>query len=238
MRLETGIKRLLFIAVLFGIATNMTAQLYEENPADIAVIKTGSDSLTAVYSEEINEQAKISGFQATMNVCLTQIKKYNREYSNYLSTVTPFIKNVNLVRNLYGQGADLIRNTMVLTKVISKRPEGIATSVSLSNIYVELAVEVYKTYSTFKDIISKGGEDNKLNAKERIEMLWLLSDNIRQLNNKIKNITYLIAVTDWQDVWEYYTEGLVPRDARQIARSALRRWRNAYQGQILIMESR
>ena len=237
MRLVTDIKRMTLAVAMLCATVQAMAQATEENPSDWVVIQIGRDSLSAVYSKEITEMGKITGLQATMNVCLTQIKKYNREYSDYLSNVTPFLKNANLVKNLYGQGAILIRNTMLLTKIIQKRPVGIATSVSISNIYVELAVEVYKTYSTFKDIITKGGPDNKLNAKERVEMLWLLSDNIRMLNDKIRRLTFLIAVTDWEDVWEYYTEGLVPRDARQIARLALSRWQRAYKAQAMIMEA-
>ena len=233
----TDIKRIALAVAMLCATVQATAQATEENPSDWVVIQIGRDSLSAVYSKEITEMGKITGLQATMYVCLTQIKKYNREYSDYLSNVTPFLKNANLVKNLYGQGAILIRNTMLLTKIIQKRPVGIATSVSISNIYVELAVEVYKTYSTFKDIITKGGPDNKLNAKERVEMLWLLSDNIRMLNDKIRRLTFLIAVTDWEDVWEYYTEGLVPRDARQIARLALSRWQRAYKAQTMIMEA-
>ena len=236
MKLATDIKRVLTVTALLFVTGQLTAQsMYEENPMDVAVIKFGTDSLTEIYSQEVDEQTKITGLQTAMNTCLTQIKKYNKEYSNYLSNVTPFIKNVNLVRNLYAQGADLIRNTLMLTRMIDKKPQGLATSVSLSNIYVELAVEFYKTYSTFKDVVAKGGPDNKLTAKERVEMLWLLSDNIRELNVKIKNITYLVAITEWKDVWLFYTEGLVSRNAGAVAHDALERWKNVYQANATLM---
>lgn len=236
MKLATDIKRVLTITALLFVTGQLTAQsLYEENPLDIAVIKFGTDSLTSIYSQEIDEQTKITGLQTAMNTCLTQIKKYNKEYSNYLSNVPTFVKNVNLVRNLYAQGADLIRNTLMLTRMIDKKPHGLAASVSMSNVYIELVSEFYKTYSTFKDVVAKGGPDNKLTAKERVEMLWLLSDNIRELNEKIKNITFLVAVTEWKDVWLLYTEGLVPRNAGTIAHDALERWRNGYQANATLM---
>ena len=114
MKLVTDIKRIALAVAMLCATVQATAQATEENPSDWVVIQIGRDSLSAVYSKEITEMGKITGLQATMNVCLTQIKKYNREYSDYLSNVTPFLKNANLVKNLYGQGAILIRNTMYL----------------------------------------------------------------------------------------------------------------------------
>ena len=229
MKSVTAIKHMVIITIMMMTSTNAQAQASAEiNPLDVAAIKIGSDSLNAVYSKEIAEYEKILALQTAMNLQLNKIRKWGQEYNSYLETIAPFFKNVALVRNLYTQGAAIIQNAAMLTKCINMNPEGLAASVPLTNIYIEVATEFFITYKTFKDCIGKGGKDNMLNTTERLEMLWVLSDNMRVLNEKLRRMAMTIAFSNFKDAWDRLTEGIVPRDANYVANAAHRRWVRIY----------
>ena len=229
MKSVTGCKYIIVAILMLCHASSIQAQSYlEENPMDIAVIKVGSDSLHAIYSEEVEEFVKIIGEQTAMNAMLTKVKDWGKEYNTYLATVTPFLKSISLTQNLYAQGAALIQNTILLTRVIEKHPEGMAAALPMTNLYIETAMAFLKTYTTFKKVITKGGSDNMLKASERVELLWIVADSMRELNKKMKDLAYAIAIYDFEDLWGYVTQGMIERDAKQHANDAFRRWQKGY----------
>ena len=66
-----------------------------------------------------------------------------------------------------------------------------------------------------------------LRGPERTAMLWRLSDQMADLNRRLRELVISIAYHNMMDVWNRYTAGLIDRDKSVIASEALERWQRA-----------
>ncbi len=76
---------------------------------------------------------------------------------------------------------------------------------------------------------TSAGGNNMLTGKERTDLLWQLSDQMKDLNRRIRQLTISIAYHNLTDVVNHYTAGLVDRDHATIANEAFDRWKRVSQ---------
>ena len=100
---------------------------------------------------------------------------------------------------------EVLRNIYDLRRAIGSNPVGMAATLSLNDLYLETASEFVKVYTTLKESVAKGGETNMLRGSERTEMLWQLSDQMADLNRRLRQLTISIAYHNMMDVWNRYT---------------------------------
>lgn len=158
---------------------------------------------------------------------LTQLEKWNREYNEYLKDPQGLAGSIRLGNTLYIEGAMLLENIFLLKKAIESNPEGLAASVPMSNLYMETTSTAVKCYKTLKKAVTKGGSDNMLNGAERVELLWDLAYEMRELNKKVKQTSISIAYYRLIDVWYEATAGMIDYDHKDIARRCLSDWSRA-----------
>ena len=127
-----------------------------------------------------------------------------------------------------------MRDLMDLKKVMSRNPEGIATTLAMNNLYMETITEFIKTFRMLKFSVSTGGEFNMLTGKERTEMLWALVDRMDELNTKVRKLILSVAYYRVKDIWAFYTRGMFERHKGDIAENCLERW-NRIQDAVRIM---
>lgn len=158
---------------------------------------------------------------------LTILDKWNQEYNDYLKDPTSLAGSIKLGSTLYSQGAVLLENIFLLKKAILANPEGLAASVPMNNLYMETATTAIKCYNTLKEALSKGGPDHMMNGAERVELLWQLAADMRELNNKVRRTSISIAYYSLVDVWYNATAGMIDYDHKAIAQRCLKDWSRA-----------
>ena len=112
-----------------------------------------------------------------------------------------------------------------LRKAIGDNPQGIVATLSMNNLYIETATELVTVYTTLKEAIAKGGNENMLTGAERSKTLWELNDRLAQFNKKLTRLCLSIRYYTMADVWNNVTAGMIDRSNAEIAAQALGRWR-------------
>ncbi len=75
----------------------------------------------------------------------------------------------------------------------------------MNNLYIETATELVTVYTTLKDAIAKGGNENMLTGAERSKTLWELNDRLAQFNKKLSRLCLSIRYYTMVDVWNNVT---------------------------------
>ena len=154
------------------------------------------------------------------------MKQWEGKYNSYLKTVQGYAESLKAGTSIYADGVEVLRNMYDLRKAVGYNPVGMVATLSLNDLYLEVASEFIKVFKTVKDV-ARGGKTNMLRGPERTAMLWRLSDQMADLNRRLRELVISIAYHNMMDVWNRYTAGLIDRDKSVIASEALERWQRA-----------
>lgn len=201
------------------------AQAIQSNPSQYVIIGEGQSKINSEISSQTKKEAQIAGEQNTMSGMYTVMKKWEQKYNSYLKTTTGYADALRAGTTLYAEGVQTLRNLYDLKKAAAANPQGIAASMSMNNLYMEIVAELVKTFRILKVAIATGGEENMLTGAERTQLLWSLNDSMDQLNRKLRRLAISIAYYNMEDVWNDITAGLTEKDHGEIAREAQKRWR-------------
>lgn len=224
MRLQIG--KIWLIAII-GIATasEAKAQLVSSNPLEWMALAEGNELINSEVEKQINGQTKTALLQNTMAAEFNQIHKWEKKYNSYLKTVSGYASTLKACTSLYDDGVRLFINLCSLRKAIASNPQGIVATMSMNNLYIETATELVTVYTTLKEAIAKGGNENMLTGAERSKTLWELNDRLAQFNKKLTRLCLSIRYYTMADVWNNVTAGMIDRSNAEIAAQALGRWR-------------
>ena len=148
-----------------------------------------------------------------------------KKYNKYLKTAEGYASTLKACTTLYDDGVRVFINLCNLKKAITGNPQGIVATMSMNNLYIETATELVSVYTTLKDAIAKGGEENMLTGAERSKTLWALNDRLAAFNKRLNQLYLSIRYYNMMDVWENATAGMLDRDNAEIAQAALGRWK-------------
>ena len=98
---------------------------------------------------------------------------------------------------------------------------------SMNNLYIETATELVSVYTTLKDAIAKGGEENMLTGAERSKTLWALNDRLDAFNKRLNQLYLSIRYYNMMDVWDNATAGMLDRTNVESSHAARGRWKTA-----------
>ena len=201
------------------------AQSIQSNPSQYVIIGEGQSKINSEISSQTKKEAQIAGEQNTMSGMYTVMKKWEQKYNSYLKTTTGYADALRAGTTLYAEGVQTLRNLYDLKKAVAENPQGIAASMSMNNLYMEIVAELVKTFRILKVAVATGGKENMLTGAERTQLLWSLNDSMDQLNRKLRRLAISIAYYNMEDVWNGITAGLTEKDHGEIAREAQKRWR-------------
>lgn len=221
-------KNVLLISALLCLHMTVSAQSIIASYPDQWVIIAGEGGL--VLTQTGKNTTKMAGIVAEQHIAaqmMTVLDKWNQEYNDYLKDATSLANSIRLGSTLYSQGAVLLENIYLLKKAVESNPEGLAASVPMNNLYMETATMAIKCYNTLKEAVTNGGSDHMLNGAERVELLWQLASDMRELNKKVRKTAVSIAYYRLVDVWYKATAGMVNYDHKTIARRCLNDWSRA-----------
>lgn len=209
--------------LLFG--TRAHAQIVSSNPLEYVALAEGNDLINGQIKHQIEDQQKTALLQNTIAAEFTQIHKWEKKYNSYLKTASGYASTLKACTSLYDDGVRLFINLCSLRKAIASNPQGIVATMSMNNLYIETATELVTVYTTLKEAIAKGGNENMLTGAERSKTLWELNDRLAQFNKKLTRLCLSIRYYTMADVWNNVTAGMIDRSNAEIAAQALGRWR-------------
>ena len=202
-----------------------SAQIASSNPLEYVALAKGNELINAQIKSQIEDEQKTALLQNTIAAEFTMIHSWERKYNKYLKTAEGYASTLKACTTLYDDGVRVFINLCNLKKAITNNPQGIVATMSINNLYIETATELVSVYTTLKDAIAKGGEENMLTGAERSKTLWALNDRLAAFNKRLNQLYLSIRYYNMMDVWENATAGMLDRDNAEIAQASLRRWK-------------
>ena len=201
------------------------AQIVSSNPLEYAALAEGNELINAQIKSQIDDQQKTALMQNTIAAEFTMIHSWEKKYNKYLKTAEGYASTLKACTSLYDDGVRVFINLCNLRKAISNNPQGIVATMSMNNLYIETATELVSVYSTLKDAIAKGGQENMLTGAERSKTLWALNDRLDAFNKRLSQLYLSIRYYNMMDVWDNATAGMLDKTNGEIAQAALGRWK-------------
>lgn len=195
------------------------------DPALAFALGKGNTELNAKISSQTVKMAEMALEQNGMGLMFNGIKGWEKKYNSYLKTTLGYAEALKAGTAIYSQAVVTLRNIHDIRKAAEINPQGIASSLVMSDIYIDTAMEFITTFRLLNTALAKGGKNNMLTGKERTEMLWTLCDRMEDLNKRLRCLAMSIAYYQFSDVWRLATRGIVIRDKGEIARESLGRWK-------------
>ena len=203
------------------------AQIVTTNPLEYVALAEGNELILRNVKNQIDGQKKTALLQNTIAAEFEQIRQWEKKYNSYLKTASGFASSIKACTYLYNDGVKIFITLGKLKNAVSDNPQGIVTSMSMNNLYIETATELVTAFSLLRDAVAKGGKENMLTGAERSQTLWALNDQLSAFQKKL-NLLYLsIRTYTMTDVWNNATAGMLDRNNGEIAQIAMRRWRRA-----------
>lgn len=226
MRLRIG--KWLLTAWWVGWASSAFGQIgARTNPVETGLILGWNSLIVKQQGLQTGYMASMAAIQGAMSQEFTEMKGWQRKYNHYLKEARGYAAALKAGAALFSEGVMTFVRLANLEKAVSVNQQGIAATFSMNNMYVETAVEMIKTYRLFKIALDKGGAMNMLNGTERTELLWMMDEQLAQMNRKLHHLAISIAFYNLKDVWTQRTAGLIECNREQVARQAMDRWKRA-----------
>ena len=216
---------LLVFALLWLGHSRAGAQIASSNPLEYVALAEGNELINAQIKSQIEDEQKTALMQNTIAAEFTMIHSWEKKYNKYLKTAEGYASTLKACTSLYDDGVRVFINLCNLKKAITGNPQGIVASMSMNNLYIETATELVSVYTTLKDAIAKGGEENMLTGAERSKTLWALNDRLDAFNKRLNQLYLTIRYYNMMDVWDNATAGMLDRTNGEIAQAALGRWK-------------
>ena len=216
---------LLAFALLWLGHSRVSAQIVSSNPLEHVALAEGNELINAQIKSQIEDEQKTALMKNTIAAEFTMIHSWEKKYNKYLKTAEGYASTLKACTSLYDDGVRVFINLCNLKKAIINNPQGIVATMSMNNLYIETATELVSVYTTLKDAIAKGGEENMLTGAERSKTLWALNDRLDAFNKRLNQLYLSIRYYNMMDVWENATAGMLDRTNGEVTQAALGRWK-------------
>lgn len=218
----------LFLAVVCVFVPSVaSAQVTSVNPGEIMAVTVGNSAINSTIKKQIKDEEKQNALMLPMSGTMTIMSNWEEKYNNYLKSVDGIASTLTSTTQLFAEGIKLFHVLTDLTKAVTNNPQGVVATVSMNNLYMETLTELLTVYPTLKDVVSKGGAQNMLNAVERCKILYDLEDKLHRFNIKLHQLYLSIRHYVLLDVWNTRVAALRPRNTRNIADESYSHWKRA-----------
>lgn len=203
------------------------AQLVSANPLEYVALAEGNEVIYAEIDKQIKGQMQTALLQNAIAAEFTQMRKWQKEYNNYLKTASGYASSLKACTHLYNDGVRIFLTLCRMSKAVKSNPQGLAASISMNNLYIETVTELISVFTLLKEAVAKGGPENMLTGAERSKTLWALNDKLAAFSQKLHRLYLSIRYYTLGDVWSNATAGILDRSNGEVAHLALTRWRRA-----------
>lgn len=229
MRLQTEIR---LLAVGFMTAASIMVckgqvSASASNPGEYLAIKTGEDLINKSITAQTNSMKKVAGVQAELSASTTIMRGWEMQYNNYLKETRGYAQRIAATCQLYCTGVQTLSALWEVYTARKINPQGVFATMSMNNLYMEIATQFITTYRSLKKVVEKGGDKNMLNGAERTQLIWNLQYELEQLNKKMRRLAVCISVFSFEDVWNRAIAGKIDKSNGRLAIEARNRMKKA-----------
>ena len=162
MKLLTGLRHFV-LSVIMLISVNVSAQLsaVETNPMQYAIITEMSNKLDAEASTQISSFNKMAATQGMICSEVDGMKKWQKNYNNYLQNARGYAEAIKAATTLYADGVEILRNIFDIKKACKvigpvklygsgKQKANSKTGINLKDIAPYLLATNFKYHHQYK----------------------------------------------------------------------------------------
>ena len=216
----------LMVCLLSGVQ-EIKAQYVQTNPLEWVALAEGNEAINNQVQSETEGQMKTAILQNTIAAEFNKIHEWERKYSGYLQTANGYASSLKAASTLYEDGVRIFITLGKLYNAINKKTQGLVSTISMNNLYIETATELVTVYTLLRNAVATGGKQNMLTGAERSETMWTLSDKLGTFHKKLNRLYLSIRYYTMTDVWNNATAGMLERTSGEVAIMALGRWKRA-----------
>lgn len=210
---------------LLLVVQEIKAQYVQTNPLEWVALAEGNEAINNQVQSETEGQMKTAILQNTIAAEFNKIHEWERKYSGYLQTANGYASSLKAASTLYEDGVRIFITLGKLYNAINKKTQGLVSTISMNNLYIETATELVTVYTLLRNAVATGGKQNMLTGAERSETMWALSDKLGTFHKKLNRLYLSIRYYTMTDVWNNATAGMLERTSGEVAIMALGRWK-------------
>lgn len=216
------------VALLAGLLPQAAkAQIAASNPLEWMALAEGNEVINDQIEKQIKGQTQTALLQNSIAAEFNRIHKWEKQYNSYLKTASGYASSLKACTHLYNDGVRIFITLGKLGKAIRNNPQGIIAGMSMNNLYIETATELFSVFTLLNEAVAKGGNENMLTGAERSKTLWALNDKLSAFSRKLRLLYLSMRYYTLNDMWNNVTAGMLDRNNGEAARMAMSRWRRA-----------
>lgn len=224
MKSQTVHKRFLTTSIFLMFQLLCFGQSFSSsNPLEYTAIGEGEALIDSKLKNQTIQLDTLAVVHSGIVIAETKMKNWEAKYNSYLKTAQGYASSIKAGCSLYMEGMQTLAALWEIKTACKINPQGIASSISMNNLYMETATELVKTFRILKQVIAKGGEGNMLNGAERTRLLWQLNGEIYELNKKFRALALSISFYSFEDVWNHAIAGKIQKSNKTLAQEASKR---------------
>ena len=190
---------------LLLVVQEIKAQYVQTNPLEWVALAEGNEAINNQVQSETEGQMKTAILQNTIAAEFNKIHEWERKYSGYLQTANGYASSLKAASTLYEDGVRIFITLGKLYNAINKKTQGLVSTISMNNLYIETATELVTVYTLLRNAVATGGKQNMLTGAERSETMWTLSDKLGTFHKKLNRLYLSISYFTMTDVWNNAT---------------------------------
>ena len=160
MDIEKNLRTIVAITVT-AVNIGVNAQWTSVDPLWEKVVIDGNIKVNKEVKSQTTKLTEMAALQNTMARHFNAVKGWTGDYNSYLKTSRGYAEALVAGSNMAGEAIKTIRNLNDLRKAMTRNPEGIAATLSMTNLYVETVAEFIKTFRMLKFAVAGQGMDDE-----------------------------------------------------------------------------
>ncbi|WP_315361620.1 hypothetical protein [Prevotella histicola] len=224
MNLRIGKVFVGMLLMLFPYCSKAQVSLVENNVSQWTALVLGYEQMKKSIDKQIKKEAALAALQSAIGAEQRKVRKWRTSYHDYLTNGKNIGNALAGGKNLYIQALRILDNLLLLKKAIKNNPEGLVANIPLQDLYMDVAAECTQTFSILKTALSKGTEENMLDGTSRVQLLWVVTDNLTKLNDKVQTLIECINHLRIINVLDQAVAGRAGLTNGQIARRQRKEW--------------
>lgn len=229
MSLRIRIKLLLVVAACALCQESHATYWDIESPGTYAALYEGEALVAKEIAKQVADKTATATEVTGMTILTHRMKNWESNYNSYLSTGGNFASAIIGACDIFSQGVRTFVNLKEIAAGVQENPQGPFASLSMTNLYLEVGVELVDIYNLL-DFAKRCGTSNLMSGAERAKLVWMVSDKIKTLNAKLHKLAISVSMYRFEDVWNQAIAGMIDKTHGDIAEEAFKRMKHAADG--------
>lgn len=225
MRSPTFRTLILFLSLFAPVQTSLCQGVVLVNAVETGIHLGYTADISEEESSQVAAQTGTTAMQSAIAAQFAKIHEWEANHNSYLKTASGFAELLKASSHIYSQSVRIFMHLIDTGKAVSDNPEGVFASMSMYNLYIDVAAELISVHTLLKEAVTGEGENHMLSGEERLTLVWELDDRLTSLDDKIHKLSLSIRLFTLVDIWDDATAGIINKDNGMIAERALDRWK-------------